>query len=299
MKAFNYLRILFLAIISLLIISCDNNDEDSGLLGSQTSSSIPDERPKKLVKIDVDAGENRGTIIYYKYDKNGLLSLVNITEYDCGEVYKWDTHLKWTDNAILYSADGTVYDEAYTISNGKVVKDLHFTEYGYDANGCLSILLSLYPESIGKKVFTWDAGKLVNTKENYNYGESSYSITERYTYSSHAPQRCKGFFPNMAIHYWDGGDKVYVFDGDDFVFSAIPCVLGIEQQDLPQMIEEERVSVSIIHKLISASRYVYDYTFYDDGYLKSCTRRYFNRDEKSGEYKEDKEWVTVYEYFWE
>ena len=82
MKTFKFLRILFLAIFSLSIISCNNDDEDNGLLGSQASSSIPGDGNKKLVQMNQINDGLDGAKIYFKYNENGTLAKMTTLEYD-------------------------------------------------------------------------------------------------------------------------------------------------------------------------------------------------------------------------
>ena len=77
MKSFNYLRILFLAIISLSIISC-TNDGGNDDLGSK--SPIPDKGYKKLVQMNIK-GKYDEDRLYFYYDKYGSLTSLEYCQY--------------------------------------------------------------------------------------------------------------------------------------------------------------------------------------------------------------------------
>ncbi len=284
MKALKFLRILFLAIFSLSIISCTNNGEDDDL-GSQ--SPMPDKGYKKLVQMNIKYDEDEEKC-YFNYDKDGILTSVDMADYKDG-LFKGTErfYLKWDKNILYFSENGVEYEEYYKISDNKVVEGLWSTnapKFKYDNN---NRLFTDY-DNTDRTVFTWEEGKLIRTNHTYVYASESYSITRtettEYEYSSSAQERCNGFFPNMALHY-----------GEYYEFCAMPWMLGMEQQNLPQKIQKESIGIykEDGYEGVSESRSksLFTYSYSDDGYLKSCTERVSS---SNGD-----EYTHVFEYFWE
>ena len=280
MKSFNYLRILFLAIISLSIISCNNDDEDNALLGSQASSSIPGDGNKKLVQMNQINDDLDGAKYYFKYNENGALAEVTIFEYDeYDQILETisNNYYKWTATELFLSHDKYSYESLCEISNGRSVRDTYPNKYMYDANG---YLINRNREG-NDETYTWKEGRLMSYVFKYDGGGWGYTKTLKYIYSPNSNKMSNGFFPNIIMC----NDNYH----EDFF--SVPWVIGMEQQDLPQEIEREYITWSNAGGSSTLfSKYVYDYTFYDDGYLKSCTER---------ELGETYSYTTVYEYFWE
>lgn len=289
MKTFKFLRILFLAIFSLSIISCTNNgeDDDMGSLSSSSGKSY-----KKLVQMNMkydesEYDESEEERLYFNYDKNGTLTSLDYEYYVDGLFDEGETiYFKWDNNIISSSEDGFEWENLYQIQDGKAVKKLTggaATEFEYDNNGHIAIIYSKNNRS--KTIYTWKEGKLI--KQTYSYISDSewfYSESENteYSYYSHTPERCNGFFPNMALEY-----------SGLYMFCAIPWIFGMEQQELPQKIEIEDTNSA--SSTIMRTKKLFTYTYYGDGYLKTCTERY------SSAYgsNEPQNYTAVYEYFWQ
>ena len=164
MNSFNYLRILFLAIISLSIISCTNNGEDDDL-GSK--SPIPDKGYKKLVQMNIK-GMMAETRLYYNYDKDGILTSLEYCYYHSnGSLDSRDIlNFKYENNYILISMNGEEFEKLYEIIDGKITKFIYpkiNSFLTYDNNGRLAT--AYLEDNSGKREFTWEDGKLVNTTE--------------------------------------------------------------------------------------------------------------------------------------
>ena len=292
MKTFKFLRILFLAIISLSIISCTNNgeDDDKGSLSSSSGKSY-----KKLVQMNIKDDDDEGERVYFNYNKDGILTSLDLADYKgglSGGVERY--YFKWDKNILYFSENGVEYKEYYQISDGKVIKNLRSTttqKFKYDNNNRLIIDY----DDHNRTEFTWGEGKLISV--NYTYASSGYysqtrTETSEYEYSSHNQQRCNGFFPNMAEEY-----------GEICEFCAMPWMVGMEQQDLPQKIQKESIrkwrvgdSTGITKDL---SNIVFAYTYYDDGYLKTCTKIETYIQDVGTEAERFRVIEAVYEYFWE
>ena len=282
MKTFKFLRILFLAIFSLSIISCNNDDEDNALLGSQASSSIPGDGNKKLVQMNLINDGLDGAKYYFKYNENGALAEVTI--FDCDEYDQIietisNNYYKWTATELFLSHDKYSYESLCEISNGRIVRDSYLNKYMYDPNGYLiSRNRKGYAES-----YTWEEGRLMSYELKYDGDGWGWTETLKYTYSPNSNKMSNGFFPNIIMC----NDNYH----EDFF--SVPWVIGMEQQDLPQEIEREYKNWSTAGGSSTIfSKYVYDYTFYDDGYLKSCTERVSSETEYT-------QYTQVFEYFWE
>ena len=290
MNSFNYLRILFLAIFSLSIISCTNNNEDDDL-GSK--SPIPDKGYKKLVQMNIKGkSEDRS---YFYYDKYGSLTSLEYCYYTTnGSLGSRDIlNFKYENNYILISMNGEEFEKLYEIIDGKITKFIYpkiNVFLTYDNNGRLAT--TYLEDNSGKREFTWEDGKLVNTTESHvsyytdpytnSHSESHTTTTCKYTYSSHGPNRCNGFFP---------GDNFLANYSAVYELCTVPWIIGMEQQDLPQKIEEEIIYSSGLRQLYISE---FTYTFYDNGYLKTCTEKrtyIFN-----GYSKEE---TIIQEYFWQ
>ena len=289
MKAFNYLRILFLAIFSLSIISCDNNDEDNGLLGSQVSSSIPDEGTKKLVQMNKKYKNGEEDKYYFKYNKDGILVSLSVDFYEDGRFDESELiSLVWTENNLILTSNRELEPVGYyEISDGKIIKELLVyddPECKYDNNGCL-MYMSHGIGYIYKTYFTWEDGKLMNSVESWSDENDSYTATIKYLYSSDFSKKCNGFFPEMPMYYLSKSSEL----------CALPWLIGMKQQYLPEEIETEIISCHSSHTSIEFYKDIFTYTFYGDGYLKGFTQEY-SRIINSVEVDND---TYVYEYFWE
>lgn len=295
MKTFKFLRILFLAIISLSIISCTNNGEDDDL-GSK--SPIPDKGYKKLVQMNIKdtGGEDR---IYYNYDKDGILTSLEYCYYRSnGSLGSRDIlNFKYENNYILISKNGEEYEKGYEIIDGKITKFIYpkmNSFFTYDNNGRLATLSEEGYGSKMKTVFAWEDGKLVNTTSYFSYytdpftnsHSESDTTTRKYTYSSHGPNRCNGFFPadEYLLYYSAASD-----------LCTAPWLIGMEQQDLPEKIEIESISSSskddYTNTSITRITKLFTYTYYEDGYLKTLTTERYQQS-----YASD---GCVIEFFWQ
>ena len=292
MKTFKFLRILFLAIFSLSIISCTNNNEDDDL-GSK--SPMPDKGYKKLVQMNMKYDESEEERLYFNYDKNGTLTSLDYEYYVDGLFDEGETiYYKWDNNIFSRSEDGFEWENLYQIQDGKAVKELTggaADEFEYDNNGHIAIRYSKNNRS--ETIYTWKEGKLIkqtySQTNSYEYGSYSSSESTEYLYSSHSSQRCNGFFPNMAEDF-----------GELYEFCAVPWIFGMEQQELPQKIEKERIYSDTYGDYTSTSKSrtekLFTYTYYGDGYLKTCTEK---RTDIFNEYSGEETETTIYEYFWQ
>ena len=295
MKSFNYLRILFLAIISLSIISCTEEGGDDGLLDPQ--SPIQNKGYKKLVQMNIK-GSKEEDRMYFNYDRNGTLSSIEYRFYKNGYLDSRDiVNFKYENNYILCSINGEEYEKLYLILDGKITNitypnNSYFLKY--DNNGCLASMYSEgnSPNNRETTVFTWEEGKLVSTTSNEvsyyfdpytnSYSESHTTRSSKYTYQSHSPNRCNGFFPDPDLCC----NLSVIFE-----LCTAPWIIGLEQQELPEKREDECIysSESKIQDI-----WEFSYTFYDNGYLKTCTTKHsynFSSEAREGS------WVT--EYFWQ
>ena len=305
MKSFNYLRILFLAIISLSIISCTNDGGDDGL-GSK--SPMPDKGYKKLVQMNVIWEEHRyireyiDYSVFYNYDKNGTITYIKCKEIDGDWIKTYN--LDWGKDGFTIKREGDdFYEGFYKISNGKILeyryeypyssKRIYNFEYG--ADGYLKKIHESYDRNTGFSSYTenyeteynWFNCKINNVVYQETRSDTEEIIrsrTEQYTYDS---QKCEGFFPYMLNHTCND------------MLEAISYMFGLDQQYLPKSIKVDKKDVGYdgYSTSRSTSRYEFKYTFYDNGYLKSCTETCFKKNNTTDEY--EKYSVCTYEYFWQ
>ena len=159
---------------------------------------------------------------------------------------------------------------SYTVKNGKIVEgfdleDGDITTFSYDSSGHLRMVSSEYD---GCRCI-WSDGRLSSIVED----NDSYTTSYKFYYSD---EECKGFFPLL------GG----FIEDDEYLFRAMPQMIGAAQTALPSKV----VCNEVYNNNNSKSTRTYKYTFYEDGYLKSCTETY------SDDYDDD---VETYYFKWQ
>lgn len=305
MKTFKFLKYLFLILFSFSILSfsCENSGKDDddlletqppGSTGPEQDPSNTDTNQKKLVKMNIKSSDDYERQYTYNYDNNE--TLVSINKSWSGSKPGEDTYiLEWGRDGIAIKIDEE-YDMFYQLSNKKVNKiEYAYSEsyynIEYDTNGYLNKII--YNPSSGNYVndteWTWQNDKLIKivTKGISDY--SANTTTNTFTYSS---QKCEGFNPIISYYCIEE------------IMCAIPRMAGCSQQYLPNEMLQEEISIYANEEFSTTyKRYVnsnFKYTFYDDGYLKTCTVA------KSGRSESEIDGVIefdygdeVYEYFWQ
>lgn len=252
--------------LMLCVISCEDDK------GSDNSSSSNPSKFKKLVSISTSDENDSMT---FSYDKNGnLVSAIEseIEEFS-GFYYEHITQYSWEGEDITVSDD---YEDelSYTVKNGKIVEELDLedgdiTTFDYDSSGRL-IKIS-HDDYYGEKRCFWSNDRLSSVVEEI----SSYSTRSyKFYYSG---EECKGFFPLLG----------YFIPSVDFVLGrTMPQLFGAAQTALPSKV----VYNDTYQFGNSPQTYTYEYTFYEDGYLESCTETF------SSEYYD---YVNTYYFKWQ
>ncbi|MBQ2809168.1 MAG: DUF4595 domain-containing protein [Bacteroidaceae bacterium] len=232
--------------LMLCVISCEDDK------GSDNSSSSNPSKFKKLVSISTSDENDSMT---FSYDKNGnLVSAIEseIEEFS-GFYYEHITQYSWEGEDITVSDD---YEDelSYTVKNGKIVEELDLedgdiTTFSYDSSGRL-IKIS-HDDYYGEKRCFWSNDRLSSVVEEISpYESRSY----KFYYSD---EECKGFFPLL------GG----FIEDDEYLFRVMPQMIGAAQTALPsKVVRNDKNQYGV-----STQTYTFEYTFYEDGYLKSCT----------------------------
>lgn len=245
--------------LMLCVISCEDDK------GSDNSSSSNPSKFKKLVSISMSDEDDSMT---FSYDKNG--NLVSAIEFEKEEYYEHITQYSWEGEEIIVSVYGYEDVLSYTVKNGKIVEgfdleDGDITTFDYDSSGHLRMVSSEYD---GCRCI-WSDGRLSSIVED----NDSYTTSYKFYYSD---EECKGFFPLL------GG----FIEDDEHLFRAMPQMIGAAQTALPSKV----VRNEVYNNNNSMSTRTYKYTFYEDGYLKSCTETY------SDDYYDD---VETYYFKWQ
>lgn len=220
---------------------------------------------KRLASISTSDEDDSMT---FSYDKNG--NLVSAIEFEKEEYYEHITQYSWEGEEIIVSVDDYEDVLSYTVKNGKIVEgfdleDGDITTFSYDSSGHLRKVSSEYD---GYRCI-WSDGRLSSIVED----NGSYTTSYKFYYSD---EECKGFFPLL------GG----FIEDDEYLFRAMPQMIGAAQTALPSKV----VRNEVYNNNSSMSTRTYKYTFYEDGYLKSCTETY------SDDYYDD---VETYYFEWQ
>ena len=249
--------------LMLCVISCEDDK------GSDNSSSPNPSKFKKLVSISTSDEDDSMT---FSYDKNGNLvsAIESEKEESSGFYYEHITQYSWEGDEIIVSGDDYEDELSYTVKNGKIVEgfdleDGDITTFSYDSSGHLRMVSSEY----GGYRCIWSDGRLSSIVED----NDSYTTSYKFYYSD---EECKGFFPLL------GG----FIEDDEYLFRAMPQMIGAVQTALPSKV----VRNDLYNNNNSMSTRTYKYTFYEDGYLKSCTETY------SDDYDDD---VETYYFKWQ
>ncbi len=249
--------------LALCVTSCGDDDLE------QNQPENPSENPsgsssayKKLKSIVFETKNREGEITEfesysYKYNDEGLPVSVESYFYNKygthTDTYTYDWDNDWND---YYGNDGVMVclngspENYYSIVDGKVVKAVYaedissnsdYYHFTYDSNGFLKNVVDI---SNGKEFSTeeynWVNGKLMQRKADVDYIRDISLI--------YLSETCKGFSPSIAGYAYD----------DELLFRATPWLVGCVQQDLP------------VKEISGSHSSDFSYTFYDDGYLKSC-----------------------------
>ena len=259
--------------------------------GSQTP--IPDKGYKKLIQMNIkyDNGDVEET--RFSYDNNGMLQLIDYS-YPAENYYE-KFYLTLNNNIIYLSDSESENQEFYEISGSKVIRFLWNEkpiEFNYDNEGHLIATENLSNTHVSLYLnWTWKDGRLNILRELEDSYFQETNRTTKYIYSS-VPERCNGYNPYIGMGI-----------GELYEFSALPWLVGMDQQDLPQKMEEEEIHTSDYGDYMNASRSTktttFNYTFYPDGYLKTCTLNITEIYGSGTEHETKYEKVEIYEYFWE
>lgn len=239
--------------LMLCVISCEDDK------GSGNSSSSNPSNFKKLVSIsgDSDTGETWTVSYDFSYDKNGNLVSAIGSEFEDGHLGGFIVQYSWEGEDITMSDD---YEDelSYTVKNGKIVEELDLedgdiTTFAYDSSGRL-IKISHDDYYSDKRCF-WSNDRLSSVVEEISsYESSSYKLY-------YSDEECKGFFPLLG----DFIPSVGILLG-----RTMPQLFGAAQTALPsKVVRNDKNQFGV-----STQTRTYKYTFYEDGYLESCTETF-------------------------
>ena len=255
--------------LMLCVISCKDDK------GSDNSSSPNPSKFKKLVSISGDSDIVGGRTFSYdfSYDKNGNLVSAIGSEFEEGHLEGYITQYSWEGEDITVSDD---YEDelSYTVKNGKIVEELDLedgdiTTFAYDSSGRL-IKIS-HDDYYGEKRCFWSNDRLSSVAEEISPYESR---SHKFYYSD---EECKGFFPLL-------GD--FIPSVGFFLGMTMPQLFGAAQTALPsKVVRNDKNQFGV-----STQTRTYKYTFYEDGYLESCTETF------SSEYYDS---VHTYYFEWQ
>ena len=238
--------------LMLCVVAC-GGDDDGGASFMKTPSGV--KKLKTMVREESGEVEEEWN---FEYDKNGNLLSAVCEEYDDGDCYSGVYTYEWSKDGVTMSRDGEP-EAYYRIVDGKIVDGEGLDEsksysFNYDNAGYLRMYIEEYYgdyDERKKSVYTWNGGKLMKRAKSYDYDDDASVV--KFTYSN---KECAGFFPLIARYTED----------DDPLFYAAPWLVGSVIKSLPTRIEDGDPGDE---ETISAS-----YTFYADGYIKSCVFRY-------------------------
>lgn len=264
MKTVNFKVALMMAAVigSTAFVSCSSDDED-GTKGGGTTS-------KHIAKMTWTYNDGWSETTTFDYDSQGRVVKKNITE-----IGGWSSTTTYTygENTIISKciSDNEEEIHTYTLSNGRIIKDVQNNSYGsssytfsntYDSNG---YIISQEYDISGDDcttTFTWTNGNL--TKHLTPWGDNGDGKTEvTISYSDIAwPQNW------MQDFEWDGCDVALEPSG---VFGKMP-------KNLPKRI----VLYDGYYVYDKGYAYTIDYTIengeitkiiyqYDDGDMAVCT----------------------------
>lgn len=225
--------------LMLCVISCEDDK------GSDNSSSSNPSNFKKLVNMSISSTLDGDENITFSYDRNGNLASVI---WD-GEFF---TQYSWEGEEITVSGDDYEDEYSYTVKNGKIVQKFDFsdgdiTTFAYDESGHL-IKASGEDEEYR---YIWSNGRLSGVVHETDLETNSYNFY-------YSDEECKGFSEPICSF----------ISGDDILERTMPQLFGHVQTALPS-----KVVWYYMHPMgVSTTTYTYEYTFYEDGYLKSYTR---------------------------
>lgn len=253
----NLRNFFWMTVLCMGFVACGGDNDKSEILPPDkpdmpSIDNEPSNKMKKLVEMSTP-----DETINFEYDKFGNLILATETYFEDGD-FNTDTYtLEWDDDGVAcYNNDDLeIY---FNISNGLIISGSDFDSYEsytlkYNSNGYVTKYMQEdYDDSETKtREYIWSNGRII--RMNKTYGSDYSKIFHTFTYSD---TKCNGFFPLMAGYVED--DWIFIY--------AIPWLIGSMQNDLP--FEE------IEYEGDYENRTTYSYTFYNDGYLKSCICRY-------------------------
>ena len=248
MKTFRFIGMaLFAVLLCVNFVACGGSDDTPKI--EKEEHVVTDE--KKLIEMkDVSSDGGTGQMIF-TYDSRGRLISKK------GGV-TGDTNYTWGDKMIM--AEDYWGVNTYTLNSKNLVdnvknSDLESVYFTYNSENQM-VAFGDYVK------YHWENGKLViRTLDNdYYFEELTYTYSEK---------TCKGYFPLYAYYYFD----------DAYEISLVhPELFGLRSSKLPTQIRtKDENGVENIE--------TFTYTFYDDGYIETCTYT-------------DNNYKTIYTFIW-
>lgn len=184
--------IAMIAILSIVTVSCGDDEDGSSEANKTNPTSEPTSEPaadinKRLVRMEMGYGyPDEGS--YYVYDYNLQGQIIKETFFDkTGAVNSIITYV-YEDSKI--TAQKTVYSNAYvsreeavfTLLDGRVIKEewgVYTIDYEYDNDGHLISQNKTAPQNIHYETrYVWSNGNLIEERSE-EYGTFTYSYTDK------------------------------------------------------------------------------------------------------------------------
>ena len=247
MKTFRMIGMaLFAFLMCVNFAACSSDDEPT----EEKKENIVTNEKKLIEMKDVSSDGGTGQMIF-TYDSKGRLISKK------GGV-TGDTNYTWGDKMIM--AEDYWGVNTYTLNSKNLVENIKDSD---DEPINFTYNIDNQIVTFGDFVkYHWENGKLIKKAIDNDY----YSKELTYTYSE---KTCKGYFPLYAYYYFD----------DDYEISLVhPELFGLRSSQLPTQIRTKHENG---HEYIET----FTYTFYDDGYIETCT------------YSDDN-YKTIYTFIW-
>ena len=247
---------LFVVLLSFTITACgDDEEEDEILNDPPTENPTPDSEPntsKKLVRIERISCDGDTLTYSFDYDNSNKVSLVTIYSNDGF----WERFpIEYSDSTISckgeYGGKDIFNLSARKIVNAFVGEDGFTTEqiFNYNSDGHLVHYEVISKRWTPQKMLSWTGDRMM-TKLDYLSSSSTDPFGSNW-YFYNTGQTCKGFNPMIVFEFMGCGEQ-YVF------VYAQPELVGLKSNYLISSWESNDDGRE------------YNYSFYENGYLKSC-----------------------------
>ena len=274
MKTFKTIGMACLAIAASINFTACGDDDDA--VKNENGSISKQKRPKEI-KTYFDDEDEEGELFTFSYDANGRLTRVT----EGWEPEQYIINFTWGNNIITavskYSdSDGETETNIYTLEDNliKTQKEREWMNNTFTYNSSEQIIKmkandmysSPEKDESYELDFTWNNGKITKIVDNSSYTTSIYELT-------YNGKTYKGWFLPFF----------YVLDRElDYINWAHPELFGERMSQLPESIKETYYNDN---ELISEEKSKMDYTFDEEGYVKSLTiiSTYTSRQDQNGD----------------